>query len=268
MTATSDQIKDIGEVRYRPVNRCIYCGVTGVLEDEHIIPLGLNGTAVLPKASCRSCAKVTGHFEQKVLRGPMRPFRVFHRLKSRTKHKDAPKTLRLPIVRNGKAEIVDQPIDNYPIVLRFPCFTPPAILDPNGYTHGIRVSSVINVLPGPHPEAVARSLGATEIKIETKECPAEFARMLAKIGLGMAVAEGFADRLDGEPFVIPSILGLAEDVGRWVGTLKTPNEAYPGLQHRVFLHCDFERRFLIAEVQLFSNWRTPSYVVIIGKLQD
>lgn len=41
---------------YQPVNVCIYCGGTGALSDEHIIPFGLGGRWVLPKASCAECA--------------------------------------------------------------------------------------------------------------------------------------------------------------------------------------------------------------------
>ena len=44
---------------YPPVGRCIYCGSTDTLTDEHIIPLALNGTGLLPKSSCVACAKIT-----------------------------------------------------------------------------------------------------------------------------------------------------------------------------------------------------------------
>jgi HNH endonuclease len=62
--------------RYPEVGVCIYCGSTNQLEDEHIVPFGLGGNAILPAASCRTCAVVTSRFELSVLRGPMRPIRV------------------------------------------------------------------------------------------------------------------------------------------------------------------------------------------------
>ena len=48
--------------RYAPVGRCIYCGAfSNALTKEHIIPFGLAGNAlVLPKASCQTCAAITG----------------------------------------------------------------------------------------------------------------------------------------------------------------------------------------------------------------
>src|SRR5712672_2024078 len=56
-------------VTFDPVGRCIYCGATGVdLRDEHIVPLSLNGTMILPRASCRECEKITTRFERSVAR--------------------------------------------------------------------------------------------------------------------------------------------------------------------------------------------------------
>ncbi len=46
---------------YAPVGRYIYCPDDGSagLGDEHIIPYSLNGTQILPQASCRKCEKIT-----------------------------------------------------------------------------------------------------------------------------------------------------------------------------------------------------------------
>ena len=50
------------------LNYCIYCNASEVtLGDEHIIPAGLDGISTLPKASCRSCEKITSRFERTVL---------------------------------------------------------------------------------------------------------------------------------------------------------------------------------------------------------
>ena len=63
--------------RFPRVGKCIYCGSTDKLTDEHVLPLGLSGTAVLPDASCTERAKITGKVEQDVLRGPMQQVGVF-----------------------------------------------------------------------------------------------------------------------------------------------------------------------------------------------
>lgn len=59
--------------RYAPVGRCIYCGGTSYSEahpgrrlgDEHIIPLQLRGTLVLPEASCKACEVITSRLLKK-----------------------------------------------------------------------------------------------------------------------------------------------------------------------------------------------------------
>src|SRR3954447_14879910 len=43
---------------YPPVGFCIYCGTRkGDLRRENIIPFGLGGNLILPKASCRDCER-------------------------------------------------------------------------------------------------------------------------------------------------------------------------------------------------------------------
>jgi hypothetical protein len=56
---------------YKPVWYCIYCS-DGVIKNatkrslgkEHIIPLGLGGNQILPRASCKNCGRITGMVEE------------------------------------------------------------------------------------------------------------------------------------------------------------------------------------------------------------
>jgi len=260
-------MKRLNNVTYKPVGRCIYCGATTDLRKEHILPFGLNGTAVLPEATCGRCAQITGRVEQTVLRGPMWAVRVFRDLKSRRKHKDAPKTYPLTVLRGDHEEIVELPIEKYPILLHFPLFSPPALLEPEGYVSGIRVTGVATVSFGPRPEDVIKTLGVTTIRTSQKQEPVAFARMLAKIAYAMAAAEDQLRLIKGDAPVLPAILGKTDDIGRWVGTLTQPFQRYSGLLHRVLIHRDDKRGLLIGEVQLFSDSQTPSYVVILGRLR-
>ena len=50
---------DIQGVKFPGYGRCIYCGSTGPLKDEHIIPFSLGGKAVIEAASSGECKKVT-----------------------------------------------------------------------------------------------------------------------------------------------------------------------------------------------------------------
>ena len=252
---------------YKPVGHCIYCGATEDLGKEHILPFGLSGSAILPKSSCRRCARITGDVEQDILRGSFWPVRVFRDLKSRSKHKDAPTHVSVSVVRDDKHEVVLLNIDEAPILLPFPIFAPPSHLSGAEPTSGISVSGHVTIRFGVNPKTTGKNLGASEIKITVELKPCEFARMIAKIGYAFAYAEGAIADLEGESYILPAILGERDEIGHWVGTLTKPLEAFPTLLHRVLIHHELEKGFLFAEVQLFSDSQTPSYGVILGKLK-
>jgi len=255
------------DITYKHIGYCIYCGTTSNLRREHIVPLGLSGTAVLPKSTCGQCAKITGCVEQTVLRGPMWAVRVYRDLKSRTKHKDSPKTYPLTVFRGERQEEIKLSAKEYPILLSFPIFSPPAFLNPEGYTSGIRLKGVATVCFGPRPEDVATKLCATKIQLTQDYEYVTFARMLAKIAYAFAAAESQLRFIEGSATVLPAILGKADDIGKWVGTLTQPLQSYGGSLHRILVHKDKEKGLLIGEVQLFSDSQTPSYGVILGKLR-
>jgi hypothetical protein len=252
--------------KYPPVGHCIYCGDTSTLSREHILPFGLSGTAELPEASCEKCRKITGHFEQTVLRGPMWAVRVYRRLKSRTKHEQAPRTYALTVVRGGQEAVVSLPAEEYPILLHFPVFPPPAFLDPEGYRTGIRIKGMATISFGPGPDETLKRLGADEIWLPQDLKPVAFARMLAKIAYAWAVAECQLDAIDGESPVVPAILGKTDDIGRWVGTLDRPSSNAGSVLHELAIHRDERKEMLIAEVRLFADSQTPSYGIILGRI--
>ena len=261
--------KILNGTSYSPVGRCIYCGATGKLEKEHILPFGLSGTATLPKSSCRACAAITGTFERIVLRGPFLAVRVYRDLKSRTKYEKAVKTIPLSYIRDGKEHTIALDIDKYPMLLHFPIFAPPVYLTGNPeYTSGIILSGIASVLFGPQPEDFAKSLGASEVQVASDSQPVAFARMIAKIAYAFAIAEGVMDDVEGDSFVLPSILGKADDIGRWVGTLAKPIQTYVDQLHQIVIHYEKENGLLITEVRLFADSETPSYGVILGKLKS
>lgn len=217
--ADSQEVYALNNRKYPPVGFCIYCRDTSGLSREHILPFGLSGTAELPKVSCERCRKITGQLEQIVLRGPMWAVRVYRRLNSRTKHREAPRAYPLTVIRGGEKLVVSVPPEEYPILLPFPVFPPPAFLDAEGHCSGIHVKGVTTISFGPRPDETLKRLRADEIQISQDIKPAAFARMLAKIGYAWAAAEGQLAAIDGVPLVVPAILGKTDDIGRWVGTL-------------------------------------------------
>jgi hypothetical protein len=69
-------VSDDKDLNLGRVGRCIYCGTTESLSDEHVIPLGLGGRSILYDASCQSCANITSAFERVVLRDQFGAFRA------------------------------------------------------------------------------------------------------------------------------------------------------------------------------------------------
>jgi hypothetical protein len=258
--------KILDNYNYASVGRCIYCGSTEDLQNEHILPFGLSGSAILPKSTCKTCAKITGQVEQKVLRGPMWALRVYRELKSRTKHQDAPKSYPLTVIRNGTEQLITLPVHEFPILLHFPIFAAPAYLDPDNYEKGILLTGLATVSFGPRPEEVAKRWGVETISINQAHEPVAFARMIGKIAYAWAAAEKKLHLVRGTPFVLPAILGEADDIGRWVGTLTEPIQKFQGSLHRILIHEDCDKHILVGEVQLFSDSETPRYGVILGQI--
>jgi hypothetical protein len=255
---------------YPALGRCIYCSSTDDLTDEHTIPYGLGGTLVLPKASCKTCADITRRFEQNVLRGPMQQVRVFRRIQSRTKHKDAPTTKQIEVTRkDGAKELADFGFTEARVVYSFPIFDVPGYVKPEGYTAGIRLTGVAMYGFGPSPAEVARSQNAVDLSWQESHLYNSFAKMIAKIAyataVGQAIEAGIARPFEGTPYVVPGILGRADDIGRWVGTLTTPFQRYENHLHRVTFGTINDGRVVLAEVQLFADSGTPSYGVILGE---
>jgi len=266
-------MRSIDGKRYAPVGWCIYCGSADDLTDEHTFAFGLGGTAILPQASCKPCAKITGKFEQEVLRGMMQQVRVFRGIKSRTKHRDAPRTRPIELTdSDGDEQFIDVAFTEPPVVCAFPVFEVPGFVFPAGYRSGIQMKDVFVYAFGPPPDEAAKQLGAAKIKWQENLRASSFAKMLAKIAYASFVGEaresGFEFSFDRTPCVVSSILGKTDEIGRWVGTLTKPFERHGGQLHRVNFAKNTEERMIVAEVQLFADSGTPHYGVILGEMFD
>jgi hypothetical protein len=266
--AAAESVDDLATVTYGAVGFCIYCGVRAEnLQREHIIPFSLGGNAVLPNASCDTCARITSLLERRVTRAPaMRSARVLRNLSSRSRHRDAPREAVLEVVRNGKSEKVTLPLDEYPILLALPQFGMPGCtraIDAEDLT--LAGTRTLNL--GAAVDSVLQKLGADLITVSLgTDFPVEFARMITKIGYSYAVATQEMAKV-AEPFPLaPVILGTRADVGRWVGTSSETPARYPQLLHRLALKASPDALF--AEVQLFADGGGPTYVVMLGAVAD
>ena len=230
------------------------------------MPYGLGGTAVLPKASCPDCSKITGRLEQQLLRGSFWPARLYRKLQSRTRHRDAPKTYPLCLLKNGTEINVCLPLAEYPILIAFLDFGPPGFLQNRPTTKGIVIRGLTTISFGPKPEDVAARYNAQSIKLSAGENPVPFARVIAKIAYSWAYAEGYIGRLDGPSLVVPAILGRTDDIGHWVGTISPVTEKKTGLLHQILIKEDEENKILLCGVHLFCDSNTPFYGVVLGRL--
>ena len=218
-------------------------------------------------ASCRRCARITGAIERDVLRGALWPVRVFRDLSSRTKHRDAPRSVDITMVfEDGREELVPVPIEQAPIVFIFPVFAPPGIIEASGYTAGVRVRGTAAVAFGDKHKDIAARYGAKSFRISQTTDPVTFARMLAKIAYAMASADGSLGRLETAYPVVSSILGRTDDVGRWVGSYTDLPPRHPNILHHLIAREFRERGIFVYEVQLFADSQAPCYTVVLGTL--
>jgi hypothetical protein len=257
-----------------PINTCIYCRATDKpLTDEHTIAYGLSGDLVLPKASCLDCNKITGRFEQKVLRGFTQQARVALGLRTRRPNK-APKTFPLGIVKNGRETIINVPASEHFVVLPLPLFEQTALLTgkvpkPNeDYKEGIGLTGFVTVWLS-DPEEIRKRYDADSIFVVHEVDQIAFAKMLAKIAYCHAVAKFGLDAIQ-EVYVLPAILGKRNDIGRWVGSSYKPLTPEVGIGHQILaekwtrVNQGASEGFIFAYIHLFSHLNSPAYTVIVG----
>src|SRR6185503_11800414 len=171
-----------------PVGRCIYCPSTSSLSDEHIIPFGLDGEWVLPEASCGACRDITSTLEQHVLRDMLGVPRIALGLPSRRKER-RPTTLPLTIVDAGGERTIDLSFADHPTIALFPIFGPPSELTGEHLPRGIGVrGGMAAQVGGPPAEEWAERFKRLRVRTSSVYQPVSFARLLAKIAYGVAVA--------------------------------------------------------------------------------
>jgi hypothetical protein len=262
-----------GDHTFPPVGRCIYCGSTSNLSDEHIVPLSLNGGWILPNASCSECATITSAFEGAVTRAAWLEARTALDFKTRHKKK-RPKTVPLRVVKDGRVEVRQvAPTDNL-IALALPFFAPPADYTGQRLDGAIVVwgdqRCVLTALKTSHELLQLHDVDGVHKRIELDIVA--FARMLAKIAHGLAVASYGLNGLT-EFYLPPVIRGLTDKVGRWVGCMGDP--VRPGTPEGLTI-VRFHRERLIqdgiqvaelwATIRLFAHWDSPEYTVIVGRV--
>jgi hypothetical protein len=169
--------------------------------------------------------------------------------------------------RRGDWRGVDLPIAKYTGTAAFPVFSPPAAANARTpdvlQTLGIRTVLAAHS-SAPNTASPAARAGVDGIRIPVSYHPKMFARFIAKIAHGYAVAFLGPDSF--EPSLVPSILGTSDEVGRWVGSPSGSMFDQNDIQgHRIRVGIDSSGQAVIAAIQLFADSGAPEYFVIAGR---
>jgi hypothetical protein len=260
-------IADFSKLQTKPADACIYCGSTAQLSREHILAYALGGTTTILRGSCEECRKITHKFETAVLRGPMRMVRYIQGMPSGTKHKDVPETIPVKANINGSEVTIDAPRKQAPILLPFPLFNLPGYLPP--VRTELTLVGVVTGNFGADLQEFGKRYGAQvlELKVTGHDAVA-FARLVAKTAYVSAYGLGQLHRLKDRSELVMAMMQQPDTIGRFVGTIPAPYKKYPGLQHRISIDVMPENRLLFSTVQLFASAGAPSYIVVLGTLND
>jgi hypothetical protein len=260
----------------QPINCCIYCGESDVeLTDEHVIPLSLGGTMVLPKASCKKCAKQTAKLEGYVGRHIFQDVRIEFGLPTR-RPKERP--THLPLRESFSPSPVEAPIrliptKDYPGALILVTHEPAGLLlgrPPEAPGSG---QPFVREIAGRDRVDNLKKQNI-EAKIYREIQPDLILRFMAKVALGVAVV---ACGLDGfVPFIRPLILTREGNVFHWIGGTTQEMDEFPPpiskgpLAHRVVaFRRDLDlRAHLLVQIQLFAFLNTPIYTAVVGRLTE
>jgi hypothetical protein len=253
-------------VVYEPVGRCIYCLSEGSrsapLGKEHIIPYGLGGDWILPRASCKECATITSSIELQCQRAMFGTLRV--RLPLPTRRPEGHPT-RLPIEffrPDGKRERRIVPADQAPVAfLGFQLLRPGLLLDVPPSADA-EVKLVAMVAQDDALTRIRQEPGSFKVGTIT---PRSFARLLAKIAHSYIVANFGLHSF--RPFLPDLILGRSHDSPfQWVGA--DPHAAPPqqDLHHVYRQDCmKAGNQYILAAIRLFAFSGLPRYHVVVGE---
>lgn len=247
------------------IGYCIYCGLNSVpLQREHIIPFGLGGNLIISKASCNSCAKITGQIEQSCLRTMLGAARIHLGLPTR-RPKERPEELPLVVLKtDGTTESRVFPMNDFPSALSLLRLSDPDILIGNPPSPNFENASLWYRY---RKEEVGAILGTPSVKglNIAKIHPGHFGRMLAKIAHSYAYANDGMD--DFTPLLPDVILGKYEFPSFFVGgsrQLRSAENYLHQLKLRTMSDVD-GKDYRIVLIRLFSLMGAPDYVVVAGE---
>jgi len=254
------------------VGKCIYCGATENLQDEHCIPESLNGLHLLEKASCSKCGKITGKFEGRFTRDSLLPLRTAWNMKSKRSKSKRPKEFPMRFIIKGEQRLINVPVEDHipliPLVEIGPMGKYPFNLHKKGLKHGQFYIDPFNSRSEEHLKNIQKKYDADDIGVDYNLHTEDFLRMIAKIAYCFTVWE-YGLKNIGEVYVLPAILGQSNDIWHWVGG-DGIQEIYKESKNMKADHVVstgfLSNGELQTRVKLFKNSETPEYEVAVGRL--
>ncbi|MCW5680486.1 MAG: hypothetical protein KF794_04450 [Xanthobacteraceae bacterium] len=256
-------------MRFPPVGRCVYCGSTDQLSDEHIVPISLGGDIVLPNSSCENCRLITSRFEQVVARDMLWRARLKLKIPGNRKRKNKKRT-HWPMLTIGPGDIEQTkniPVGDIPLVMSIVKMPPPGIIS------GRPPSEIptLQIRVGSSPSEIAKFQNDYQAtpRFEMQHNQLEFNQTLAKIGhCAVAAVVG----LDGyEPLLIPFIKGerTYENSYYYIGGISSDDEVLKDNQLIGVTTVEHNNeKFVVSRVTIFGKGLQPTYLVIVGRVTD
>jgi len=263
-------------VTYGGVGRCIYCGSTGDLREEHIIPLSLGGEFVMLDASCGRCADITSAFEGLCARGIYKELRIFNDYPTR-RPRERPTHLPLTIEHGGKREERMVPVEEYPGGPLFaPLFPVPGILTGTAPTEQLERLEYEIYMPQ-IPDQIERLQrlrgdGPTQVHVPINWGLNPFMRMLAKIGHGFATMvyrDLFVPVLP--PYILDADTRLFYVIGGTEQKIEMAAAEQTGRLHHHAFRVGIRqypdgRKYATVILQMFRYLGMPTYEIVAGPI--
>lgn len=260
--------------RYAAVGECIYCGAREHLTDEHIIPYAAGGRWVLPRASCKACAALTGSFEGDVARTIIGPLRMLYNMPTRRK-KERPQHLPLkvkyPSSTDWEVAYIDRSI--CPFLVGLPLYPLPDALtgvattdDRSAATRSIWIrGAAFRRNKDAHLQWLCKTLGAVAVMPTATVHAEPFCLMLAKIAHAFAVAE--LGRAGFQPYLREMIRTRnLSSRAQYIGGGRGDEAASVTLHELAFDETvSSNPNVLAVRVRLLGVLEAPTYFVAVGE---
>ena len=244
------------------VGKCIYCGSqAGTLSKEHIVPFGLGGVHILPRASCEVCAKITAKFEGWCLQRMFGILRPQYHLPTRRPLQRRTDVRITKTHNDGSVEFSTIGVGEFPYLMLGFIAGEAGILRGASPTDNHNWRGVCDI----NAEGFRGfGDGKSAVRIAVRTNWVKFSQLLAKMAHGFAVANCGLDSF--RPLLLNLILGRVAYPQYLIGGLSEIPAAEPHLYRvTVYDHSANDKNYVMAEVRLFAALGTPAYRIVVGE---